>query len=117
MLDNAYYNSIGNSIDDTDSIIVPCKVPNRGVMMKNNPFNLDKSFAEWDSIHYETICMVIVGHGTIDTEEVVEGMLVALCQTGLLEAGDSFGFSKSGDMIVIGKACANISIDFEDTIN
>ena len=85
--------------------------------MKGNPFNFDNSFARWDSIHYETVCMVIVGRGIVDADEIVEGMLYALCQAGLLVAGDSFRFSRAGDTIVIGKACANISIDYEDTIN
>ena len=84
--------------------------------MKSNPFNLDKSYADWDSIHYETVCIVIAKR-SVDADEVVEGMIFAICQAGILKDGDSFRFSKAGDMIVIGKACANIQINYEDTIN
>ncbi len=89
---------------------------NWGVIVKKNFFTPDNAYADWDSIHYKTICTVIV-EGCVDVEEIVESMLFSLCQVGLLEAGDSFKFSMSGDMIIIGKAHSNIKLNYEDTVN
>jgi len=84
--------------------------------VKVNPFNRDNAFVDWDAIHYETVCMVIV-EGCVDTNEIAEHMLQALCQSGVLGEGDSFNFTKTGNTIIIGKAQANISLDSGDTIN
>ncbi len=84
--------------------------------MKINPFSIENSIEEWNSTHYETICMVIV-EGIVSTDKIVENMLWALCQTGLLNDGDGFNFSRTGNTIIIGKARNYISIDSGDAVN
>ena len=84
--------------------------------MKINPFNKYSAISDWDSIHYETVCMVIID-GSIDTDEIAQHMLYALCQSGVLEEGDSFNFTKTGNTIIIGKALADISLDSSDSVN
>jgi hypothetical protein len=84
--------------------------------MKINPFNIEDSIEEWDAIHYETICMVIV-EGTVSTDKIVQSMLWALCQIKLLGDGDGFNFSRTGNTIIIGKARNYISIDSSDAVN
>lgn len=84
--------------------------------MKIYPFNIEDSIEEWDATHYETICMVIV-EGTVSTDKIVQSMLWALCQTGLLGDGDGFNFSRTGNTIIIGKARNYISIDSSDAVN
>ena len=84
--------------------------------MKFNPFNKYSAFNDWYSIHYETVCMVIID-GSIDTDEIVQHSLYVLCQRGVLKDGDGFNFTKTSKMIIIGKALAEIRIDNSDSVN
>ena len=84
--------------------------------MKKNFFTSESNYLDWDSTHYETVCMLIVDDN-VSTDEVVESMLWALCQVGMLEVGDNFNFAKTGNTIIIGKAHNYIELEGTGTVN
>lgn len=87
----------------------------RDVEMKN-PFTTEKKYKDWDDIHYETVCMLIVDEG-LSADDVVEDMMPALCKIGLFTHGDKYKTAKAGNTIIIGKSQGYINLEIEGKVN
>ena len=78
---------------------------------------LESFYANWDTIHYETVAILILEDDTTDPEEVVYPILKALCEIGVFKPGDKFKAAKAGNTIVIGKAHLYLEMDSMDSVN
>jgi uncharacterized protein involved in tellurium resistance len=84
--------------------------------MKRNPFAPESKIKEWNAIHFQTVCTLTVDEGIIQ-DEVMEFLVPALGQIGLLKEGDKCHATRVGNTLIVSRHSNYIDLDHDDKCN
>jgi hypothetical protein len=81
------------------------------------PLVNESMYVGWDGKHYETVCVLIDQDG-ISNDDILEEMVPALCEVGLIVSGDTCSVTRTGNTIIIGKTSNRyIELDTEGKVH
>ena len=80
------------------------------------PFTAENMYLGWDEPIYETVCMLIIDEGISD-KDIMDDVMPALCNVGLILPGDDYKVARAGNTILIGKSRGYIDMEIDGTVN
>lgn len=84
--------------------------------MNKNPYPPESKIKDWSAVHFQTVCILNVDE-SVTQDEVMEFIVPALGQIGLLELGDKCHATRVGDTLIISKHTSYLDLGTDDKTN
>ena len=92
------------------------RIRNRSVsgsrVMNKNPFPPKSKIKDWNAIQFKTVCTLTVDE-SIMRDDIMEFLVPALGDIGLIKLGDKCEVTKVGDTWVVSKSCSYMDLGIE----